>query len=81
VSFLVRHEGELVARIAYWTGAGPAAVRSLLRALTERAATLELRVAGLEAATLIELAAFGTAVVMHWRYTNAFRATGAGVGA
>jgi hypothetical protein len=55
-------------------------VRSLLRSLTERSALLELRVAGLEAATLIELAAFGTAVVMHWRYTNALRATGAGAG-
>jgi hypothetical protein len=78
-SFLARHEGELVARIAYWSGVGPAAVRSLLRALAERAATLELRVAGLEAATLIELTAFGTAVVMHWRYTNAFRAARAEV--
>ncbi|MFL5608989.1 MAG: putative zinc-binding metallopeptidase [Gemmatimonadaceae bacterium] len=78
-NFLARHEGELVARIAYWSGVGPAAVRSLLRALTERAAALELHVVGLEAATLIELAAFGTAVVMHWRYTNAFRATHAEV--
>ena len=78
--FLARHEGELLARIAYWSGVGPGAVRSLLRALTERAGALELRVAGLEAATLIELAAFGTAVVMHWRYTNAFRATRARVG-
>ena len=37
-------------------------------------ARLELRVTGLEAATLIELTAFGTAVMMHWRYTRAFRA-------
>jgi hypothetical protein len=36
-------------------------------------------VAGLEAATLIELSAFGTAVVMHWRYTHAFRAARAEV--
>jgi hypothetical protein len=78
-NFLARHEGELVARVAYWSGVGPAAVRSLLRALMERAAALALHVAGLEAATLIELAAFGTAVVMHWRYTNAFRATRAEV--
>jgi hypothetical protein len=78
-SFLARHEGELVARIAYWSGVGPAAVRSLLLALADRAATLELHVTGLEAATLIELAAFGTAVVMHWRYTTVFRATHAEV--
>ena len=72
--YLARNEGELVGRIAYWAGVGPAAVRSLLRALAERAGALELRVAGLEAATLIELTAFGTAVMMHWRYTHAFRA-------
>ena len=78
--FLARHEGELVTRITYWSGVGPAAVRSLLRALQERAEALDLRVAGLEAATLIELAVFGTAVVMHWRYTRAFRATHAEAG-
>jgi hypothetical protein len=78
-SFVMRHEGELVARIAYWSGVGPAAVRSLLRALAERTATLALRVSGLEAATLIELATFGTAVMMHWRYTQTFRAARAKV--
>jgi hypothetical protein len=77
--YLERNEGELVARIAYWAGVGPAAVRSLLRSLQERAHALELRVAGLEAATLIELTAFGTAVMMHWRYTHAYRAARAEV--
>ena len=71
--YLARHEGELVTRIAYWTGEGAGAVRSLVRALAARASALELRVSGLEAATLIELTAFGTAVMMHWRYTRAFR--------
>jgi hypothetical protein len=75
VHFLMHHEGELVTRIAYWTGESPAVVRSLLRALRERASVLDLRVASLEAATLIELTAFGTAVMMHWRYTRAFRGT------
>ena len=68
--FVARHTGELVTRITYWSGAGPAAVRSLLEALACRATALDLRVAGLEAATLIELTAFGTAVMMHWRYTR-----------
>jgi hypothetical protein len=77
--FLGRNEGELVARIAYWAGVGPAAVRALLRALARRGESLDLRVAGLEAATLIELTAFGTAVMMHWRYTNAYRAARAEV--
>jgi hypothetical protein len=71
--YVTQHEGELVARIAYWTGEGPGVVRSLVRALRDRAAVLDLRVTGLEAATLIELTAFGTAVMMHWRYTRAFR--------
>jgi hypothetical protein len=68
--YLASHEGELVARISYWAGVGPAAVRSLVRALVARASVLELRVAGLEATTLIELTAFGTAVLLHWRYTR-----------
>jgi hypothetical protein len=55
-------------------------VRSLLRALAQRASALDLRVAGLVAATLIELTAFGTAVMMHWRYTRAFRSTRTEVG-
>jgi Putative zinc-binding metallo-peptidase len=71
--YLAQHEGELVTRIAYWTGEGPGVVRSLVRALRGRAAVLDLRVTGLEAATLIELTAFGTAVMMHWRYTRGFR--------
>jgi hypothetical protein len=70
--FLSQHEGELVTRIAYWTGESPRIVRSLVHALRERAAMLGLRVAGLEAATLIELTAFGTAVMMHWRYAGTF---------
>ena len=69
--FLSRHEGELTSRISYWSGAGPAVARSLLSALATRAAMLDLRVSGLEAGTLIELTAFGMAVVMHWRYTSA----------
>jgi hypothetical protein len=75
VRFLTSHEGELVTRIAYWTGEGPGVVRALLRALQERAARLDLRATGLEAATLIELTSFGTAVMMHWRYTRVFRGT------
>jgi hypothetical protein len=71
--YLTAHEGELVTRIAYWTGEGPGAVRALIRALRDRAAQLDLRATGLEAATLIELTAFGTAVMMHWRYARVFR--------
>ena len=69
-AFLRSHEGELVSRISYWAGIGPASVRSLIRTLEQRATALGLRVAGLEAATLIELTAFGTAVLLHWRYTH-----------
>jgi hypothetical protein len=41
--------------------------------LSARADALGLRVSGLEAATLIELTAFGTVVMMHWRYSRLAR--------
>jgi hypothetical protein len=73
--FLLRHEGELVTRVSYWAGVRPSAVRTLVVALARRAEQLRLHVAGLEATTLIELTAFQTAVVMHWRSTHILRAT------
>lgn len=72
--FLRRHEGELTTRIAYWSGVSATMVRSLIGALAARADALALRLAALEATTLIELTAFGTAVVMHWRSTHILRA-------
>jgi hypothetical protein len=71
-SFLQRHARELVARVSYWTGESPTVVRSLVDLMAERAEALSLRVSGLEASTLIELTAFGTAVIMNYRYTDAF---------
>ena len=68
--YLALHEGELVSRVSYWAGVGPAAVRSLIAALRARTFVLVLHVAGLEAATMIELTAFCTAVLLHWRYTR-----------
>jgi hypothetical protein len=73
--FIHRHYREIVGRIAYWTGENPAIVRSLLDHLATRASELDVRVAGLEAATLVELTAFGTAVVMNHRYTKTFGRT------
>jgi hypothetical protein len=67
--FIRRHHREVVARISYWTAESPSIVRSLIDHLAVRAGALGLHVGGLEAATLIELTAFGTAVVMHHRYT------------
>ena len=69
-SYLARHEGELVARVAYWAGVRPSSARSLMHALQARSSALELLVTGLDATTLIELTAFGTAVLLHWRYTR-----------
>ena len=68
--FIHRHYREIVSRIAHWTGEGPSVVRSLIDHLARRAGELDLRVGGLEASTLIELTAFGTAVVMNHRYTH-----------
>jgi hypothetical protein len=70
-AFIRRHRREVVTRIAYWTGESTSAVRAFVDLLAERATALELRVRGLEASTLIELTAFGTAVMMNYRYTNA----------
>jgi hypothetical protein len=70
-AFIRRHRREVVGRIAYWTGESTTTVRAFVDFLAERAAALELRVRGLEASTLIELTAFGTAVMMNYRYTNA----------
>ena len=70
-TFLRRHRREIVSRIAYWTGEGAVPVRKFIDLLVERSEALELRVRGLEAGTLIELTAFGTAVMMNFRYTDA----------
>jgi hypothetical protein len=73
--FIARHYREVLVRLTYWTGEAPAVVRSLLDHLITRAHTLGLHVSGLEAATLIELTAFGTAVVMNYRQTQSLRRT------
>ena len=77
--FMQRHYREIVSRISYWTSEGPSVVRSLIDHLARRVADLDLRVGGLEAATLIELTAFGTAVVMNHRYTHTLGRTSRGV--
>ncbi|HEY4216323.1 MAG TPA: putative zinc-binding metallopeptidase [Gemmatimonadaceae bacterium] len=66
-AFVERHYKEIVSRIAYWTSESPSVVRSLVDHVARRAGNLDLRIGGLEASTLIELTAFGTAVIMHHR--------------
>ena len=66
-AFVERHAGEIVSRLAYWTSEPPSVVRSLVNHIVLRAGDLNLRVGSLEASTLIELTAFGTAVAMHHR--------------
>jgi hypothetical protein len=73
--FLAHHKREIVTRIAYWTGENAAVVRQFVDFLAERVRTLDLKLGGLEAATLIELTAFGTAVMMNYRHTNAIDGT------
>ena len=69
-AFLRSHRREIVTRVAYWTGEPTSVVRDLVDGLTRRAEQLDLRAAGLEAALLIELTAFLTAVVMNFRYAD-----------
>ncbi|MDQ6887894.1 MAG: putative zinc-binding metallopeptidase [Gemmatimonadota bacterium] len=68
--FLRRHRREIVSRISYWTGESTTVARSFIDHLARRADALELRVRGLEASTLIELTAFGTAVIMNFRHQS-----------
>ena len=68
--FVRRHYREIVSRITYWTSESPSVVRSLVDHVARRVEELHLKVGGLEASTLIELTAFGTAVVMNHRYTS-----------
>lgn len=65
--FVHRHYREIVGRITYWTSEPPSVVRSLIDHVAGRVRDLGLRVGQLEAATLIELTAFGTAVAMQFR--------------
>lgn len=69
-AFIRRHYREIVSRIAYWTSEPTSVVRSLADHLALRADALDLAAGGLEASTLIELTAFGTAVAMNHRYTR-----------
>ena len=69
-SFLERHYREIISRVAFWTSEPPSIVRSLIDVLRRRAEALALRVGPVEAATLIELTAFATAVVMMYRHTK-----------
>jgi hypothetical protein len=66
--FLARHHREIVTRIAYWTGESAQSVRAFIDHLRTRADALQLAVRGLDASTLIELTAFGTAVMMNVRH-------------
>lgn len=73
--FIATHYREMLVRLSYWTGEPPTVVRSLLDHLITRSRALGLRVQGLEAATLIELTAFGAAVVMNFRHTQSLART------
>jgi hypothetical protein len=81
--FLASHRREIVGRIAYWTGESAFTVRQFVDMIGARARALDLRVRGLEASTLIELTAFGTAVMMNHRHAatrSKSRTTGKGKG-
>jgi hypothetical protein len=72
-AFVQRHLGEIVNRISFWSGEPPSVVRSLMDHVIRRAAELDLRLGLVEAATLVELTAFGTAVAMLHRASRMSR--------
>jgi hypothetical protein len=69
-AFIQGHYNEILVRLSYWSGESRGVVRSLIDLLVQRATAMQLRVSGLEASTLIELTAFGTAVLMNYRHTR-----------
>jgi hypothetical protein len=69
--FLRRYRRDVVRRIGYWTGESTVFVREFFDFLMQRAEAMDLRVGGTEPAVLIDLVAFGTAVMMNFRYTDA----------
>ena len=71
--FLRSHRREITGRISYWTGESASSVRQLIDMLANRTTILDLRVRGLEASTLIELTAFGTAIMMNYRSNRTTR--------
>ncbi|MEP6691913.1 MAG: putative zinc-binding metallopeptidase [Gemmatimonadaceae bacterium] len=70
-AFLRRHRRELTTRVSYWSGESAVMTGAFIDLLAKRADAQTLRVRGLESSTLIELTAFGTAVMMNYRYTDA----------
>jgi len=78
--FITRHRREIVTRISYWTGEKASVVRQFVEFLADRVGFLNLRLGGLEASTLIELTAFGTAVIMNYRHTDEMDSTDIGDG-
>ena len=79
-TFITAHRRELIARIGYWSGEGASVVGAFVDFLAERAARLALTLRDREATTLIELTAFGTAVMMNYRYTDTITNAGTNAG-
>ena len=69
-TFIRQHRRELVARIGYWSGEGASVVGAFIDFLAQRADQLGLALRDRVSTTLIELTAFGTAVMMNYRYTD-----------
>ena len=73
--FIRRHRREVVTRISHWTGESAASVRAFVDLLALRSDRMGHRVRGLDASTLIEVTAFGTAVMMNHRYSETIRSS------
>jgi hypothetical protein len=69
--FLRRCRRDIVRRIAYWTGESTFFVRAFFDFLVQRCEASDLRVGAAETGVTIDLVAFGTAVMMNFRYTDA----------
>jgi hypothetical protein len=69
-AFIAVHRRELIGRIGYWSGEGTSVVGAFIAFIEGRARQLRLVLRFGVTSTLIELTAFGTAVMMNYRYTD-----------
>src|SRR5262245_3632269 len=71
--FIGEHRGGLINKVEYWTGVRRSVIRALVDRMVETAQRLGVAVpAGREAATLIELTAYATALTMNFLTHGSF---------
>ncbi len=71
--FMARHRRQIVESVSHWTGERKYTINSLVRKLTLRCDSLDLRVGKTEAETNLEVAAYLATLVTHYLFTGKFK--------